>query len=159
MKTIFLKLLKEVGKMLLLISTIGIIAGTSVFASGKPKQNGDTANFVTLTGKITVSIHLLSENEEKATIEFSVKDTGIGIPLNKHEIKRSWIGCKYQFSGERAEPIRIVRYRILRLLQVRPTYFPRLGFGFPKLHCIGIRCSARQCLEIRFECPEESFVG
>jgi hypothetical protein len=52
MKTIFLKLSKEAGKMLMLISTVSIIAGTSVFASGKPKQNGDTANYVTLTGKI-----------------------------------------------------------------------------------------------------------
>jgi PAS domain S-box-containing protein len=34
-------------------------------------------------GKITVSIHLLSEDETQSTIEFSVKDTGIGIPENK----------------------------------------------------------------------------
>jgi PAS domain S-box-containing protein len=36
-------------------------------------------------GKITVSAHLLNENEEKATIEFAVTDTGIGIPENKLE--------------------------------------------------------------------------
>lgn len=39
----------------------------------------------TTKGKITVSAHLLSQDEEKATIEFSVKDTGIGIPANKLE--------------------------------------------------------------------------
>ncbi len=39
----------------------------------------------TTKGKITVSIYLLSEDEEKITIEFSVKDTGIGIPENKIE--------------------------------------------------------------------------
>ena len=33
----------------------------------------------TSKGKITVSVRLLSENEEKATIEFAVSDTGIGI--------------------------------------------------------------------------------
>ena len=37
----------------------------------------------TSKGKITVSIQMLSEDEEKATIEFSVKDTGIGILENK----------------------------------------------------------------------------
>ncbi len=39
----------------------------------------------TTTGKITVSVRLLSEDEEKATIEFAVTDTGIGIPKNKIE--------------------------------------------------------------------------
>jgi PAS domain S-box-containing protein len=37
----------------------------------------------TSKGKITVSIHLLKEDEEKATIEFAVIDTGIGIPGNR----------------------------------------------------------------------------
>ncbi len=40
----------------------------------------------TSSGKITVSVRLISEDEEKATIEFSVSDTGIGIKeenLNK----------------------------------------------------------------------------
>ncbi|MBC7694264.1 MAG: response regulator [Burkholderiales bacterium] len=37
----------------------------------------------TTKGKITVSVNLFSENEESATIEFSVKDTGIGIPEAK----------------------------------------------------------------------------
>ncbi len=39
----------------------------------------------TTTGKITVSVRLLSEDEHKATIEFSVTDTGIGITENKIE--------------------------------------------------------------------------
>jgi PAS domain S-box-containing protein len=39
----------------------------------------------TTKGKITVSIRLLSEDEDKATIEFAVTDTGIGIAENKIE--------------------------------------------------------------------------
>lgn len=37
----------------------------------------------TSTGSITVSVTLLTEEEDKVTIEFSVTDTGIGIPDNK----------------------------------------------------------------------------
>ena len=37
----------------------------------------------TSTGKITVGVKLLSEDDEQATIEFAVTDTGIGIPKNK----------------------------------------------------------------------------
>jgi two-component system CheB/CheR fusion protein len=37
----------------------------------------------TTKGKISVSVNLLSEDEEKVTIEFSVTDTGIGIPQDK----------------------------------------------------------------------------
>jgi PAS domain S-box-containing protein len=37
----------------------------------------------TTKGRITVSVNLLEENEETATIEFVVTDTGIGIPVNK----------------------------------------------------------------------------
>src|ERR1035438_3183113 len=37
----------------------------------------------TTKGKITVSVRLLNEDEEKATIEFAVSDTGIGIPENR----------------------------------------------------------------------------
>jgi len=37
----------------------------------------------TTKGKITVSVRLLSENEDKVTIEFAVTDTGIGIAENK----------------------------------------------------------------------------
>jgi CheY-like chemotaxis protein len=40
----------------------------------------------TSEGSITVSVDLLAEDDEKATIEFSVKDTGIGIPENKMDI-------------------------------------------------------------------------
>ena len=36
-------------------------------------------------GKITVGVKLLSEDDKNATIEFSVKDTGIGISQNKIE--------------------------------------------------------------------------
>lgn len=37
----------------------------------------------TTNGKITVSVRMKSEDDEKVTIEFSVKDTGIGIPENR----------------------------------------------------------------------------
>lgn len=37
----------------------------------------------TSSGSITVSVTLLTEEEDKVTIEFSVTDTGIGIPDNK----------------------------------------------------------------------------
>ncbi len=39
----------------------------------------------TSKGKITISIHLLEEDEEKVTIEFAISDTGTGIPENKTE--------------------------------------------------------------------------
>ena len=39
----------------------------------------------TAKGKITVSVHLLREDEKSVTIQFSVTDTGIGIPENKIE--------------------------------------------------------------------------
>jgi len=39
----------------------------------------------TTEGTITVSVRLINEDEEKATIEFAVKDTGIGIAANKIE--------------------------------------------------------------------------
>ncbi|TAK46603.1 MAG: response regulator [Saprospiraceae bacterium] len=39
----------------------------------------------TSKGKITVSVRLLHEDEEKATVEFSVTDTGIGIPEDRLE--------------------------------------------------------------------------
>ena len=39
----------------------------------------------TASGNITVSVHLLSETDDNVTIEFAVKDTGIGIPENKIE--------------------------------------------------------------------------
>lgn len=40
----------------------------------------------TVKGKITVSVKLLKEDEEKATIEFIVSDTGIGIAEDKMEL-------------------------------------------------------------------------
>ena len=39
----------------------------------------------TSKGGITISAVLINEDEEKATVEFSVKDTGIGIPEDKIE--------------------------------------------------------------------------
>ncbi|MEO5602884.1 MAG: ATP-binding protein, partial [Cyclobacteriaceae bacterium] len=39
----------------------------------------------TTKGKITLAVHLMEEDEEKATIEFAVIDTGIGIAKNKIE--------------------------------------------------------------------------
>jgi len=39
----------------------------------------------TTRGKISVSVHLIDEDEEKVTIEFAVTDTGIGIPEDKIE--------------------------------------------------------------------------
>src|SRR6187200_2147595 len=39
----------------------------------------------TTKGKITVSVRLVKEDEQKVTIEFAVTDTGIGIPANKIE--------------------------------------------------------------------------
>ncbi len=39
----------------------------------------------TSKGEITISARLLNENEEKANIEFSVTDTGIGIPEDRME--------------------------------------------------------------------------
>jgi len=39
----------------------------------------------TSKGTITVSVSLLTENEEEVSIQFSVKDTGIGIPEDKIE--------------------------------------------------------------------------
>lgn len=39
----------------------------------------------TNTGRITVNVSLLTEDEEKAVIQFSVNDTGIGIPVDRLE--------------------------------------------------------------------------
>lgn len=39
----------------------------------------------TNTGNITVNVSMLTEDDEKAVIQFSVSDTGIGIPVDKME--------------------------------------------------------------------------
>ena len=39
----------------------------------------------TVKGEITVSVRLMQENDEHASIEFSIKDTGVGIPEDKIE--------------------------------------------------------------------------
>ena len=39
----------------------------------------------TAKGEIRVSVRLLQQDEEKATVEFTVSDTGIGIPEDKIE--------------------------------------------------------------------------
>src|SRR5688572_22378060 len=43
---------------------------------------GNAVKFTT-QGKITVSVQLLNEDVQKVTIQFSVSDTGIGIPENE----------------------------------------------------------------------------
>ncbi len=40
----------------------------------------------TVEGKITMSVKLLNENTEKTSIEFTITDTGIGIPENKLKV-------------------------------------------------------------------------
>ncbi|HBE40125.1 MAG TPA: hybrid sensor histidine kinase/response regulator [Bacteroidales bacterium] len=45
---------------------------------------GNAVKF-TMKGEITVAVRLLNEDEEKAIIEFSVTDTGIGIPEDRIE--------------------------------------------------------------------------
>ena len=39
----------------------------------------------TTKGKITLQVHLMDENDEKVSIEFSITDTGIGVPENRLE--------------------------------------------------------------------------
>jgi PAS domain S-box-containing protein len=47
---------------------------------------GGNAVKFTENGKITIHVSLESEDERTATIRFSIRDTGIGIPANLHDI-------------------------------------------------------------------------
>ena len=58
----------------------------------------------TSKGKITIRLNLLKEDAEKATIEFLITDTGIGIPKNKladifNNFEQATIGTSSSFGG------------------------------------------------------------
>ena len=58
----------------------------------------------TSKGKITIHLNLLKEDAEKATIEFLITDTGIGIPKNKladifNNFEQATIGTSSSFGG------------------------------------------------------------
>ena len=58
----------------------------------------------TAIGKITVSVHLLKEDEEKVTIEFAITDTGIGIPKEKlslifNNFEQASVGTSSSYGG------------------------------------------------------------
>jgi PAS domain S-box-containing protein len=60
----------------------GILIGDSVRLHQIILNLVSNAVKFTTKGKITVRVHLLKEDEDKVTIEFSIADTGIGIPEN-----------------------------------------------------------------------------
>jgi PAS domain S-box-containing protein len=58
----------------------------------------------TSQGKITIHLNLLKEDSEKATIEFLISDTGIGIPNNRladifNNFEQATIGTSSSFGG------------------------------------------------------------
>jgi len=75
-----LKLIKEYNK-----NIPGILKGDSSRLHQILLNLLSNAVKFTNEGKITVRVDLLDEDDEKVTIEFSVKDTGIGIPKNTHD--------------------------------------------------------------------------
>ena len=61
----------------------GVLLGDSVRLHQIVLNLVSNAVKFTTKGKITVSVSLLNQDDEKVTIEFAVSDTGIGIPENK----------------------------------------------------------------------------
>ncbi|MDI1304157.1 MAG: ATP-binding protein [bacterium] len=58
----------------------------------------------TAKGKITIRLNLLKEDAEKATVEFLITDTGIGIPKNKltdifNNFEQATVGTSSSFGG------------------------------------------------------------
>ncbi|MEM8521929.1 PAS domain S-box protein [Flavobacterium sp. PL12] len=73
-----LKLIKEYDRKI-----PGVLIGDSVRLHQIILNLVSNAVKFTAKGKITVSVHLLYEDEEKVIIEFAVADTGIGIPEDR----------------------------------------------------------------------------
>jgi len=52
MKTFVKRMLRKIDKVLILFALLNFIAGSELTAIGKPKQNSDSASYISLTGKI-----------------------------------------------------------------------------------------------------------